>query len=206
LEKNDTTSNIADVVVADVVSSPATSYIVQIRVVDDIGESAILEFKIPTDHITVHLKKGGKGVGIGKYSENDNCLEIAPDWDIKVYGDRWKSIGLSANVSDEASNTGRNGVGCYYRVENGNHVYVAFNCACTYSGSPIQVNADAIPTAYRPKRNIYAMSPTGGRAVARTIVTNGGLVIVDWIQIIPTTEATTSSTVSWIDGYIDYWI
>lgn len=117
----------------------------------------------------------------------------------------WESLGLSSNVSD-GSNTGRNGVGCYYRVINENHVYVAFNCGFTYSGATVQVNANAIPSTYRPKRHAYAINPTGGRAIARTIVTNVGNVVVDWIQVIPTTESTTSSTVNWIDGYIDYWV
>jgi hypothetical protein len=200
------TSNGVDVTLSNIVSSLTTSYVVQIGVTDDIGETPTpLEFTIPTAQVTFHLKKGGKGASFGKYAETDNCLEIAEDWDIKIYGDRWKSLGLSSSVT-EGSNTGRNGSGCYYRVENGNHVYVAFNCAFTYSGSAVQVNANAIPAAYRPTRKAYAMNLVSGRAFARTGVNDSGNVVIDWVQLINSAETTGSASTTWIDGYIDYWI
>jgi hypothetical protein len=207
LQKSTTTTNEVDIVIPNVVSSITTSYIVQIGVIDDIGEESIpLEFTIPTDKVTFHLKDGGKGAAFGKYCENNNCVEIAEDWTIKVYGDRWVDIGLSDSVSSSTSNCGRKESGCFYCVENENHVYVAFNCAFTYSGTAITVNANAIPKEYRPARNVYTMCATGGRAEARVLVTDDGYVMVDWIQILSSAEATTSSTVKWIDGYIDYWV
>jgi hypothetical protein len=306
LAKNDTSKDAVDVVISNAVLSTTTSYMVQIGVTDDIGESSTMEFSIPTAQVTFHLKKGGKGAAFGKYAETDNCLEIADDWNVtgRVYGlgkakseissgadinsykdfgvyavvtnaiastlsnlptdiagtlivssvngtgltigkatyilqeyitytgrykyrrmlscnasnewtynswvtegdSGWISIGLSSSVSSDASNCGRASVGCFYRVENGNHVYVAFNCAFTYSGSAITVNANAIPSAYRPDRNVYSMNATGGRSIARILVNSGGNILVDWVQVITTTEQTSSSTVKWIDGYIDYWI
>lgn len=303
------TGNYADVTLSGIVSSATTSYVVQIQAVDDVGEtSSLLEFAIPTDQVTFHLREGGKGVGIGKYAENDESFEVADDWDVtgRVYslgkgkanipsgadlnnykefgvynvtsntiaaslsncpyekagvlivssgtgdgknsgtwayivqkyisfdgklefyrlvftgatadewtygkweckGNRfWASLGLSSEVSASSSNCGRyvNG-GCYYRVTNENHVYVAFNCAFSYSGTVVVVNANAIPEGFRPARNVYTMCATGGRAVARVLVTDEGYVMIDWIQVLSSADATTSSTVNWIDGYIDYWV
>ena len=118
----------------------------------------------------------------------------------------WQDLGLSSAVTSDGSNAGRYGIGCAYRVTDGGHVHVAFNCAFSYAGNTVQVNGEAIPSKYRPPRNIYAMCATGGRAVARALVNSSGNVIVDWIQILSSSEATTASTVGWIDGYIDYFV
>lgn len=73
----------ADAIIENAVISTKTSYVVQLGAVDDLGEeSTPVEFKIPTDQITVHLRKGGKGVGIGKYSEEDNVVDINEDWEL----------------------------------------------------------------------------------------------------------------------------
>lgn len=116
----------------------------------------------------------------------------------------WQSLGLSSNVTSDGSSAGRYGIGCAYKVTDGGHVHVAFNCAFSYEGSAIQVNSEAIPAKYRPYRNVYAMCATGGRAIARVLVNSSGNVLVDWIQVLSSAEATTASTVKWIDGYIDY--
>lgn len=194
--------------------SATNSHTVQINVVDSIGEQQTLEFDIPTERIYMDRAGSRRSLGIGKYAEEENTIDIAEDLttifrgNVKFAGEAWSSLGLSANVSESDSSCGRWGnTGCHYRVcAGGKHVYVAFNCAFTYSGSSIQINLDAMPSAYRPKRNVYAICATGGRAIARILVNNSGNIVVDWIQVITATEATTSSTVKWIDGYIDYWI
>lgn len=212
ISKSDTSTNEVDKKLEGIVSSITTSYIVQISAVDDIGEeSTPLEFTIPTDQVTLHLKEGGKGAAFGKYAETNNCLEIAEDWDIKILGDRWVDLGLSENVtSDVAEDYGRKGVGCHYRVENGNHIYVAFNCAFTFAGDMIQVNMERLPSEYRPEKDIFSMCAvecsSGGRAIARVIVTPSGKVLVGWVQLITASSSTTSATVKWVDGYIDYWV
>ena len=89
---------------------------------------------------------------------------------------------------------------------NGNHVYVAFNCACEYAGENVQLNATAIPTKYRPERYCYAMLPTGGKAVVRAFVSTAGLIKIGWIQSLSSGEDTKAESVTWVDGYIDYWV
>ena len=288
----------------------SSSYIVRVGVIDDIGETAHLDFAIPTSEVTFHLKDGGMGAAFGKYSEDGKVLDIADDWDVwgRVYGlgrgkfdipreadlntytnfgvynilthddastitnlpvsmagrlivssangsgessgkwvyvlqeyisidgsyhfsrlmhtdeegawtgdkwwckssSDWVDCGLSTSVTEstitDPAEVGRRPHSCAYRVENENHVYIAFNCQFAYTGSEIQVNSKPIPDAYRPKTRVYAMCATGGRNIARVRIDPSGNIYVDWIQALATAEQTTSTTVYWIDGYIDYWI
>lgn len=309
LAKTSTSSDEVAKTLENIVTDIKSSYIVQIGVVDDIGEVPTpLEFFVPTDSVAMHLRQGGKGLGIGKYSEIDNVLDIADDWDIwgRVYslgkgkkeinrgddfnnykqfgvynvvanayaegitncpcpkagtlivssgnGDGkqngtyayvlqryltfdgkqefyrvlstgaeadvwiygkweckgnglWANLNLSSNVTQSNHNLGRhsNG-GCYYRVVNENQVYVTFNCAFTYSGSPITVSNSQIPAEYRPQRTVYAYVSTNNRGLARIYVSTSGDVVVEHVQNMASAEATSTYTVTWIDGYIDYWV
>lgn len=206
LEKNYTDSDVIDIVIPNIVPSLKSTYVIQISVVDDIGENPDpIEFIIPTDFVTFDFRKGGKGFAFGKYSEIDNCIEIADGIDIKVHGDRWNDLGLfmaAKNVSD----IGRKNGGCFYRVENGNHVIVTFACDVSYTGKSIVINNNTIQEEYRPKHDVYALNPTSNRAIALIKVTKEGQIVVDWIQNLETTGKTSSAEIEWIDGYIDYWI
>lgn len=303
----DATSDYADVILANIVPSIKTSYIVELYSEDEIGEHVRTEFTIPTDNVTYHLKKGGKGIAFGKYAEKDNCFEIADDWNVtgRVYslgkgkadipqsadlnsykefgvynvinntiaaslGNRpcdkagvlivssstgdakqsgswayilqryrtldgkheyyrlmytgdtadewiynkwearsnmfWASLGLASGVSTATVDAGRYQKGCFYRVVNENHVYVSFNCAFTYSGKSIKITGSQIPSPYKPARTINVYCPTNGRALARVYVDSNGDVYVDHVQTISASSETSSYSVTWIDGYIDYWV
>lgn len=189
------------------------SYVVQVCAIDSLAEKDITTINISTDKVYMHKAGSKNSLGIGKYVEEDNTIDIASDITTKFKGkvmfegEAWTNLGLSSSVAESESDAGRwGGTGCYYRACAGEkHVYVAFNCAFTYSGSPITVNAEPIPSAYRPDRNVYALCATGGRTMARILVNKSGYILVDWIQVISSAEQTASSTVKWIDGYIDYW-
>lgn len=193
--------------------SLTSSYVVQVGVIDTIGETESTTIPIPTEKVYLHKAGSIRSLGVGKYVEEENTVDIAEDLTTKFRGkvifagEEWLNLGLSENVAESESNAGRwGGTGCYFRVCAGEkHVYVAFNCAFTYSGSALQINKDPIPSAYCPDRNVYALCATGGRAVVRILVNKSGNILVDWVQVISAAEATTSSTVKWIDGYIDYW-
>ena len=197
--------------------SVTSSYVVQIQAVDSIGETGTTELYLPTERVYMHKAGSINSLGIGKYAEEENTVDVAEDITVKVRGDLivgdrpisdtgWISLGLSDAVIESSNNVGQNGGGCYYRVINGNHVYVAFNCACTYENSILIVNATSIPSQYCPDRNAYALVPTGGRAIIRAIANHSGNIVIDFVQIITATATTTSANVSWIDGYLDYWI
>lgn len=67
----------------DGVLSIASTYHVQVRAIDDIGEYAHTEIIIPTD--IVHNHKAKNGWGFGKYCEGDNLLDVA--WNARFHGD-----------------------------------------------------------------------------------------------------------------------
>lgn len=213
LAKSSTASDTVDSTpLANIVPSVKTTYVVEIGVVDDIGKTASVTMVVPTDNVTVHLRKGGKAIGIGKYAEEDGLVDIAEDFTLRVrgklevLGGGWISLGLSSEVTESTTNTGRSGKGCFYRVENGNHVFVAFNCAATYAGAPVTVSASAIPEQYRPSLNAYALCTTNGRGIARVFVNTSGEVRIDYVQNMASAENTTSITMNWVDGYIDYFV
>lgn len=183
------------------------TYIVQVQAIDDIGEHSYTTITIPTDRVYMHKAGSIRSLGIGKYVEEENTVDVADDittkfrGEVQLLGEKWVSLGLSSNVAEPESSCGRYAnTGCHYRVSGGNHIYVAFNCAFTFIGSAIQVNATPIPEEYRPDRNVYALCATDGRAVARILVNSSGNILVDW-----TSEQTESPTAKWIDGYIDFW-
>jgi hypothetical protein len=118
----------------------------------------------------------------------------------------WVSLGLSTSVSESTHDNGRNGAGCFYRVVNGNHVYIAFNCALTYSGGGVTINANTIPAHIRPPHNVTAIVTGTGKNIARSVVTKLGTIIVEWVQYMADSGATTSATLEWLDGFIEYFI
>lgn len=195
-----------------------STYLVQVEAVDTIGESATTTISLPTEKVYMHKAGSMNSLGIGKYAEEENTVDIAEDMTVKVRGDLvvgsttiddtgWLGLKLSDAVSESNSNFGRRQNGSvWYRVINRNHVYISFNCAFTFSDKQIQVNSELIPTPYTPPRDLLAICPVNGRAVARIITTHDGKVIIDFVQSINTDTSTNSYTVNWIDGYLDYWI
>lgn len=63
-----------------IVFSIRSSYVVEIRAVDDIEEEPVsLSFKIATAFVTLHLGKGGKRIAIGKVAEEENLFDVGLD-------------------------------------------------------------------------------------------------------------------------------
>jgi hypothetical protein len=84
----------------DAIPDVKQSYTVQLRAYDDIsGESnaRVMTFDIPTEYVTYHLRSGGKGLALGKYSEADNLFEC--DWVGKFYNGLYGAF-LNNNVTD----------------------------------------------------------------------------------------------------------
>lgn len=202
--------------VSDLQLSGATidkSYTVTITGVDALGISVTTTRIVPAAQRIMNVTTDGSGVAIGGFADNGKFTSHIPaefkgsKIPVAVDDTGWNAMGFTDAVSVSGSNYGRHENGdCYYRVINKNHVYVAFNCAFAYSGSAIYVNANQIPAAYRPKRNVYSMCAIGGRSMARVVVTSAGHLVIDWVQVISAGAATTSATVNWLDAYIDYWL
>lgn len=117
----------------------------------------------------------------------------------------WVKLEMSSNASAPETAT-RGGAGCFYRVINENHVFVRFNCAFTFQGSSIKLTDTPLPSWYRPKNYAMALLPVNDRGIARASVASDGYIYVNYVQNMATASTTNEFTVSWIDGYIDYWL
>lgn len=192
----------------------AKTYVVQVGVVDTFGETDYTQIPVSSEKVYMHKAGSINSLGIGKMVDEENTVDIHEDITTKFRGpvlfpgEAWINLGLNSAVTESVTNSGRwGGTGCHYRVCAGNkHIYVAFNCAFSI-GSTVRVNADAIPSAYRPNYDVYALCPVvlddGSRGIATVSVSPSGRVNIYHVH--PFSEYSNSSAVKWIDGYIDYW-
>lgn len=207
LGKTNTDTDDVYAVLPDICTDTTTSYDIELKAEDDVGKSAKEPYRISTKNVDFNLKRGGGGAAFGKYSEENNTLEIAADWSIKVCGDRWVDLGISSSVSTPNYDYGRVPPGkCCYRVENGNHVYVAANVKFDYKGEALSIGGAKIPSEYCPRTTVFASCPCNGKVNARFAVAPSGTVYVSFVQDLVSSTETTSKSVLWFDGYIDYFI
>lgn len=190
------------------------TYMVDVQACDDISVPTTATVVIPTEKVYMHRAGARRSLSIGEYVEEDNTVAIAPDLALKVKGDLivigkgWQTLGLSDSVVDATSQYGRGaeGSGCWYRVENGNHVYIAFNCGYSWVGNSITVNAEKIPEEYRPARTARTFAATTSKNIARIYASAYGNVVIEWVQSLTSGTETAELTSTWIDGYIDYFV
>lgn len=64
----------------------SVSRALSVTVTDSTGTNSIRNDVISTTAVTVNCKEGGRGVGIGKYAEIDNAVEIRSDWKLYCRG------------------------------------------------------------------------------------------------------------------------
>jgi hypothetical protein len=199
----DGTSDTVEIVIDDIFLNSTVSYTVQLKVEDSVGSYTTETFSVPSSSVDFNLKEGGGGAAFGRYAEKDKTVEIAEDWEIVAYGDRWVDLGLAEGLSGDPSvKYGRAESGtCSYRVENGNHVFVRANCILT--SNSVAINSTKIPEEYCPARDTFAICDAYGSNVVRFDVTTGGTVRVDGVYNF---SSDPSSSISWFDGYIDYFI
>lgn len=124
----------------------------------------------------------------------------------KITDTGWIDLGLSSAVGATTNNAvGRNGAGCYYRVLNGNHVYIAFNCQCKFIGAPIQISGKLLPEHIYPKYNVTALCNSDGPKVARCTADTYGKIVIEWARNHNDLQAA-EVELSWLDGFIEYFI
>lgn len=72
LAKTTSNSDTADTELEEIVTSTTTAYVVQVGVVDDIGNTAAVQFMIPTDSVTIDIpeKYKGKRIGLLRYAQD----------------------------------------------------------------------------------------------------------------------------------------
>lgn len=202
-----------EMLIGNVVSSLQSSYLVEIQATDTLGGSHKLSFQIMTEAISFFLYDGPDGAGFGKYPEEPHVVDIASHMkllvrgELEVTGEEWISLGLAEGVREATNSYGRTkNKGCFYRVTNGNHVHIAFNCSLAYTGASVDINAELIPSKYRPPNFVTALCLANGRCIAVVSASSNGTIQLEWLQKLTDTANTASATVDWIDGYIDYFI
>ena len=66
--------------------SVQNTYYVQIQALDDLGESSITTINVPTDSVYLHKAGSINALGIGKYAEEENTVDIAEDIELIARG------------------------------------------------------------------------------------------------------------------------
>lgn len=87
LSRTATTDEVDTGAISGKVTSLASSYTIDIGVVDDVGENSYTTIIVPTDNVTFHLRAGGQGAAFGEYSTEANVVAVAEDWEVKLKGD-----------------------------------------------------------------------------------------------------------------------
>lgn len=81
-----------------------SSYLVQVQAVDTIGEIAETTISLPTERVYMHKAGSIGSIGIGKYAEEENTIDIAEHIATKFRGQT--SFESEANFGEGASFTG----------------------------------------------------------------------------------------------------
>ena len=75
-----------------------SSYTIQIRAVDDIGEQDIKTIDVPTQDVALHLGRGGKNVSVGSYCDYTEDYTFHSEW--KAIFDKDAVIGGDIYIGD----------------------------------------------------------------------------------------------------------
>ena len=114
------------------------SYTVQIRAIDDLGETDVKTFEIPTQDVALHLGKGGKNVSIGTYCNYSKPYTFYSEWD--AYFDKDVYVGDNQMV-DFIIARGTSGIWTYEKWASGKAVCwgvttkESFNINTAYAGA-----------------------------------------------------------------------
>lgn len=209
----DSSARQVSVLVGNIVTSLEKSYLVELEAADALGGTHTITFQIMTEAVSFVLYDGPDGAGFGKYPEAPHVVDIASHMTLLVRGklmvasQGWQDLGLASGMAETGYNYGRQKTaGCHMLPYDGSHVYLAFDCGFSYSGSAKIINASTIPAAYRPHRKTHGLCPVNDRGMAMVSVDTDGYIRVEWIQKLTDSVQTGSATVTWLDGYLDYWI
>lgn len=145
------------------------AYSFQLSVLDDLGNEVIQNLDVPTEVVTLHMKEGGLGVGVGTYAVNDNEFRLA--WKTRSDNSIWvgttyddtggKNIGVETSGSGRmymyAANANNGTRGLYFTAHGTGSGKYGVQCDSnnniTYNGT-LSGNASSATNA----TNVYAKS------------------------------------------------
>jgi hypothetical protein len=166
--------------------SRASSYAVEIAVLDAFGERGTAHFTISCEDVCFHLKRGGNGAAFGKYAESANTLEIAPDWTLRVHG------------TLDATRTLYVGGGVSAYLEGAKRVRIRFSTSATFDGTRHVLASEFLETDYRPTQSVRALAVCQGGACGVEFTASGELALTHAIGV------TLPATLGFIEGEIAY--
>lgn len=113
-----TSTNTVNKTLSGVVSSTETAYVVQVGVIDDMGESDVVQFMIPTDFTTIDAPEEYKGRRMGFFRYVSDTTEDGAYFGLPIFGGSIDSLKLGTSlVATEEAPIDLNDVktpGCYY--------------------------------------------------------------------------------------------
>lgn len=142
IENTSTATDTVDVKLSDVVSDIQTSYIVQIGVVDDIGETDAVQYIIPTGFTTLDIPESHKGRRIGMFRYVDDTPEDGLYMGLPIFGGSIDSLKLGTRLTATSTTPlDLNDIktpGCYYSPGADYSKYIA-NTPYTTGGFGLEV-------------------------------------------------------------------
>ena len=113
-----TSTDTVNKTLSGVVSSAQTAYVVQVGVIDDIGESAVVQYVIPTDFTTFDIPEDHKGRRIGVFRYAQETEEDGMYVGLPIFGGSVDSLKVGTSLTaTEAAPIDLNDIktpGCYY--------------------------------------------------------------------------------------------
>lgn len=175
LPGSDTTTDEVDVVLNDIVTQTDKSYLVKLEIVDTMGAVIPYDFPVGTDKVTLHLKKGGLGAAFGKYSEIDNRLECA--WDFEVEGDTYRKGNVYHKaegseewlLQDHIMEQGKSGIWTYRKWQSGVAECWAV-CKVNPSSTGTNVLTLDYPFAFATTEPIVQLTPSANGTLCSRII------------------------------------
>lgn len=156
----DSSSDKVNIIAAGVTLDEKSSYTVELKAEDALGEQGILTFAVSTEEIAFHLKNGGKGAAFGKYAEQDELFDVA--WDAKFHKGINGACFKAANLSTTACSITMTGTQQnVFLIGNG------FFGVLNFSGTS---------TAWNGNGNVSCS--TSGKVVSVTVPAAGALVMI----------------------------
>lgn len=194
-------------IIANAFPETRSSYEVELVARDTVGGFHSIVLRISSEKVNFSLLCAADGAAFGKTAEFPGIVEIADDmtlWvrgGLRVDGSGWKTLLAAQNSHtwETSIDHGRKSPsGCYYRVENGNHVYVAFNRGFIWNnGESIALNEATIPEAYRPRSPVSNICACANGYARCNVLTDGHITI---------DMANDHASNSWLDGIVDYFL
>lgn len=103
LERGDTSADTIDTgAISGVVLSVQKSYVVQVGVADDLGETYLIQFNVPTDFVTIDCPDGFKGRRMGIFRYVDGTEEDGVYFGLPIFGGSVDSLLTGAKLTATA--------------------------------------------------------------------------------------------------------